>query len=71
MYSEVKSIEEYIQAISKIKKQENNTLLWFRGQNRPYYDLQASLLRYSIQVANQFGPPLQIDCVKFSSQFRF
>lgn len=67
MYFEVKTIEEYIQAISEIKKQENGTPLWFRGQNRPYYDLQPSLLRYSIQVANQFETPLQIEAPDYYS----
>ncbi len=67
MYFEVKTIEEYIQAISEIKKQENGTPLWFRGQNRPYYDLLSSLLRYSIQVANQFGTPLKIEVTDYYS----
>lgn len=55
MEIEIKTIEDYINAIELIKKTENNTSLWFRGQNRSYYDLQPSLLRHSIQVANQFG----------------
>lgn len=65
MHFEIKSIEEYIKAISEIKKHENDTPLWFRGQNRSYYDLQPSLLRYAMQVANQFGTPLQIEAPNY------
>lgn len=61
MHFEINSIEEYIQVISRIKKHENGKYLWFRGQNRPYYDLQPSLLRHAIQVANQFGTLLKIE----------
>ncbi|MCR5189213.1 MAG: FRG domain-containing protein [Treponema sp.] len=57
----IHDLEEYIRAISEIKKHEKETPLWFRGQNRPYYDLQPSLLRNAIQVANQFGTPLRIE----------
>lgn len=61
MTFEIHNLEEYLQAISEIKKQEQGSQLWFRGQNRPYYDLQPSLLRHAIQVANQFGTPLQME----------
>ncbi len=55
-----------VKAISEIKKHENDTPLLLQGQNRPYYELQTSLLWYAIQVANQFGRPLLIEAPNYS-----
>lgn len=61
---EIKTIEEYLNTILLLQAQEKSTL-WFRGQNRSYYNLQPSLLRHSIQVANQFGTPLKVETPDF------
>lgn len=54
----VNTLEEYLNAIEKIKIEEKNSLLWFRGHNRSYYKLQPSLLRNAIQVTNSVGTPI-------------
>ena len=52
----VNNIDEFLSCIKKIKNQENDSLLWFRGHNRSYYNLQPSLVRYAIQVTNFINP---------------
>ena len=54
----VNNIDEFLSCIKKIKNQENDSLLWFRGHNRSYYNLQPSLLRYAIQVTNSVCTPI-------------
>lgn len=46
----VTSIEEYLQAIKKIKISENVPLLWFRGQNRSEYRLLTPEARLSFKT---------------------
>lgn len=46
----VNTVEEYLQAIKKIKNSEKTSLLWFRGQNRSEYKLTTPEARYSFKI---------------------
>lgn len=50
----VNSFNEYINVIKKIKRKNNNRLLWFRGQSNSNYRLEPSILRNAYVVKNKF-----------------